>query len=67
MPNRKIIGSGATGKRRNSNLILLKKRQRKWRWTAACCEQISDTDRQKNIGKYKEFRCLYFIVYNLRK
>ncbi|RGD98557.1 hypothetical protein DWV19_13440 [Clostridiaceae bacterium AF02-42] len=21
----------------------------------------------KNIGKYKEIRCLYFIVYNLRK
>ena len=43
------------------------KKETKWRWTAACCEQISDTERQKNIGKYKEFRCLYFIVYNLRK
>ena len=63
----KISGSGAMEERRIWNLILLKKKQRKCRKTAVHCEQISDTERQKNLGKYREFRGLYFMTYNLRK
>ncbi len=55
-------------RRRNSNLILLKKETKE---SGAGRPHLLRTNiryrKTKNIGKYKEIRCLYFIVYNLRK